>query len=287
MNTTVNGIGGISAGYAGANVTVRSNSKAKTGQTGKISTSKGKKQLNYNSKEISSQLMRASKSRNAAQVLTRAKSKVNSLQRCLGTGQYNDNEVRSAIIHAKRMVKCAQMKVRNLREEEQIGKNNDREHSEKELRQKSEVKRRVSRKEKELKTKVMLEETQQVIKEKSMRQELLRKRRLHRNQERSKISEADMKYLKDKMNERGSSYSGDSGVAIELSSAAAGLSELQLSEHALELLENQVEMEVEIEMEIGGADFSGEMSAMSGTGDAAVTDSGAAAATGMTVDVSV
>ncbi len=284
MNTTINGIGGgMPANPAGAAVTIKSTGNAKTGMQTSFGKSKGKRQLNYNSKEISAQLMRASKARNAAMVVTRAKSKVNSLQRCLGTGVYNDNEVRSAIAHAKRMVKCAQMKTRNLREEEQISKRNQQEHSTKERQQKNEVKRRVGQKEKEIKSEIVLEEAQQAMKEKANRQELLRKRRIHRNQERSKINEADMKYLKEKMNEGKNSYCADSGVAIELSTMAMELSEIQLSEHALELLEDQIELEVEMEM--GGIDIS---IGTSGIGDATVTaDSGAVESTGTSVDVSI
>ena len=51
-----------------------------------------KKSLNYNAKQISSQLIRATKSRTAAAVLTKAKSTVNNLQHCLGTGEYDDSE---------------------------------------------------------------------------------------------------------------------------------------------------------------------------------------------------
>lgn len=251
MATTVNGVGvGAAANFAGASLTVKSttNTIARSQAIQRQSSRKTKKKLNYNSKEISSQLLRASKSRNAAMVLTRAKSKVSNLQRCLGTGQYNDSEVRVALAHANRMVKCAKMKLQNLKEEEQLRSHYEREHANKEQQQKNEVKRRVTQKEQEIKTKIVLDEAQQAIKEKSMRQDLLRKKRIHRNAERGKINEADMKYLKEQMNERGNTYSDSSGVMLELSTQAVGISELEMSEHALQLLENQLEQEVALEM---------------------------------------
>ena len=65
--------------------------------------SQPKNLLNYNAKQISSQLIRATKSRTAAAVLTKAKSTVNNLQHCLGTGEDDDSEVQIALAHAKRM----------------------------------------------------------------------------------------------------------------------------------------------------------------------------------------
>lgn len=280
MGITINGAGsGAASGIFNGTAIIKSTDGVTEMQRlQKQCRTTQKKQLNYNSKEISSQLVRAKKSRNAAMVLTRAKSRVSSLQRCLGTGQYNDNEVRIALAHAKRMVKCAQMKVANLKEEEQLKHRNEREHTDKERQQKSEIKRRTAQKERNLEQKVMLEETQQILKEKERRQELLRRQRIHRNQERGKISDADLKYLKDRM---GSKSSGaDSSVAIELSMQAVGLSELKLSEHALELLEQQAEME--LEGEYTGSD-STDGSTMSGM--ASPNASGASVAA--SVDISI
>lgn len=278
MGTIINGVGvGTSANFAGASLTIKNtnNAMARMQSMRRQSSSRAKKKLNYNSKEISSQLLRASKSRNASMILARAKSKVSVLQRCLGTGQYNDSEVRTAIAHANRMVKCAKMKVQNLKEEERLKKQYENEHTNKEHQQKNEIKRRVSQKERDIKTKAVLDETQQVLKEKAMRQEILRKKRLHRNAERGKISEADMKYLEEQMNERRRTCTNTCGVSLELSTQAVGLSELQLSEHALELLENQVEQEVALEM--GNIDASttvamgADMSAASSTAGSAVS----------------
>lgn len=238
-----------------ASFTVRnetaSNSMGIQGILSKNKTKQKTKQLNYNSREISSQLLRASKVRNASIVLIRAKTKVGVLKRCLGTGQYNDREVLAAVVHAQRMVNCAQLKVRNLKEEEQLKHKNEKEQAESKQQRKNEVKRRVSQKEQALKSKLAMEEMQQARKEKKKRQELCRKRKLHRNQEYGKITEADMKYLKDRTENGGYSVRPDySGVSLELSNAAMSLSELQLSAKAMQMTEQQIEQEIEMQVEL-------------------------------------
>ncbi len=147
----------------------------------KNNSSSGKK-LKYNSREISSQLVRAKKSQNASIVLIRAKGKLGTLQRALASGDYNEKEVRSAIAHAKRIVECSRMKVRNLKEEEQ-----------------------------------MVKQKKQKLEEKILQQELIKKQRMHRNRERGKISEADMKYIEDQMkNSHMQTDIWDTGVSLEL-----------------------------------------------------------------------
>ena len=49
------------------------------------------------------------------------------LQRCKASDQYHDSEVEIALAHAKRMVKCAQLKVSNLKQEEVLKKSSERE----------------------------------------------------------------------------------------------------------------------------------------------------------------
>lgn len=245
MSISVNSnLGGTAAGIAGGTLTIKNtrDSNARVQSMSRSGSSKVRKKLNYNSREISAQLMRASKSRNASGVLARAKSKVSHLQRCLGTGQYDDGEVRVAIAHAKRMVKCAQSKVRNLKEEENLERKFEKEKEAREQQQKNEVKRRVHQKEQDLRQKMATEEIQQMRQEKAKRQEIMRKRRLHRNQERGKISEADMKYLQDTIDYMHNSGQVDTtAVSIALSDAAVMMSELQQVESQIE---NQVEMEV-------------------------------------------
>lgn len=252
---------------------------------------KATKPLNYNHREISGQLVRAKKAQTAATVLTRAKSRVAILQRAAGTGQYNRREVANAIAHARRMVRCAQLKVRNLKEEEREQKAHQKESGAKAQQKQGEVRRRVAAKERELKQKVAIEETQEVLKEKQKRNEMAQKRRMHRNQERGKIAEADLKYIKamsgNNSGYTSSSYDEASGIALDISSAAIALAELALMEQARNDIEQEAEAEVEAEMalESGGmADVSG-----STGGQAPVTDSSAAAGgeAAVTMDVSI
>lgn len=146
-----------------------------------------KKRLNYNPREISSQLILAKKAENATVILSRAKSKLSVLKRALVSGQYNEKEVRAAITHAKRMVECCRMKAKNLKDEEKTRQQNER-------------------------------EAENEIQQAAMKERLQKTRRMHRNRENGKISEADMKYLDDKMRIAGSETPcvSNAGIMFEL-----------------------------------------------------------------------
>lgn len=90
-----------------------------------ISSSKNKKtkKLKYNSKQISSQLLKTKTSFAAARVAKLAKIKVNMLKQKMGTGEYDNEELRHAIIHAERIERVAKKRKRHLQEEEKIKKN--------------------------------------------------------------------------------------------------------------------------------------------------------------------
>lgn len=246
------GMGMSGIGNATVSVRGRSNSDKKRIKQKK---EQKKKELNYNSREISSQILRAVKSGTAAIVLVRAKMKVSVLKQCLGTGQYNDREVLAAVAHAQRMVGCAKMKLNHLKEEEEEGHSNEKEKANNRQQKKNEIKRRVSQKERELESKIAQEKMQQIRKEKMHRQELIRKKKMHRNKELSKIQEADMKYLKEKSESSDSSQADNYGVSLELSMSAMGLQELQLSEHAIELMEQQLEQEIAMQVQAEGGAF--------------------------------
>ena len=280
------GMNGIGTGFSAATSRTGSSASSQLAMMEKIrrKNQRPKKKLNYNPREIANQLQRATKSRNASVVLTRAKSKVASLQSAKASGQYKDSDVRIALAHARRMVECTRMKVRNLKEEELLTKRNDRDHSTKEQQKKGEIKRRVRQKEKDIKLKMEIEENQKILKEKMRRQELTQKRRRHRTEEQGKITEADMKYLQGLGENDRPVHSVDMGsAALELSLAAERLAELQRMEQQVE---QQVEMEVEMEMsglEAGNLD-------MAAIGDARATEASAeetASAPGATVDVMV
>lgn len=138
---------------------------------------KKKRKLPYNSREISSQLIRASKLGGVSQVLVRAKGKVEYLQRCAASGKYNENEVRAALAHAKRMVKCAQKKVRNVKEEEKLERKRRKKSFSKEISEENKIRQR-------------------------LQQELRKMRHRHRGEEHNEIKAADLRYLKDKLREQ-------------------------------------------------------------------------------------
>ena len=290
MKLAVLGMNGNTAlGMENATVTMKNwNSAQPRVQSMTRSSTTRKKSLNYNSREISSQLIRATKARSAGTVLTKAKSKLAMLQRCKGSGQYNDSEVEIAITHAKRMVKCAQLKFVNLKKEEVLKKSYEKETEHNKQHKKNEIKRRTAQKENEIRQKMAAQELQQTLKEKQMRRELAQKRRMHRNQEQSKIAEAEMKYLQDQLNRNDGSSSSNAGVSLDISMAAMNMSELQLSEHAMQLLENQIEMEVEAEMSIetgsGAVMMSEAVVASASASSSAGTGSAAA---GAALDVSI
>lgn len=138
---------------------------------------KGKKKVSYNARELSRQLMNATRAFGASMVLLQARSKVQYLQRCAVTGQYDESEVKAALAHAKGMVKCAKKKMRHLQYEEQaqqMGKKKDITHTGKE---ENEIRELVKR-------------------------ELKKIRRKHRNEEDGEIKKVDLRYLREKVRQQ-------------------------------------------------------------------------------------
>lgn len=247
---------------------------------------KAKKPLNYNHREISAQLVRAKRAQNAASVVTSAKRKLATLQRQAGSGQYDTKQIANAIAHAKRMVRCAQLKMRNLREEEQEQRAKSREDGAQDQKIRNEIKRRVAQKERELERKLAIEQIQQAVEKKRRKNELLQKQQMHRNQERSRIQEADMKYIKSMMERDGASGDGNpggNGAVFDLSMEAAAMREVQMLEQAQQAAELEA-------AEMAAAEVTAEMGNASGTvsGGSFAGDIGAAPADlGGAVNISV
>ena len=266
MNLTINNyVSSTQTGLSGGTLNTGNTSAKGTGSfhTGK---SKGKKMLHYNAKSLSAQILRATKSRTASTALVKAKNTVSNLKRCLETGEYDNSEVEVALAHAKKMVKCAQAKVTNLKQEEALQRKYSREKASKEQQQKSEVKRRVHQKEQNLKEKIASEELQQIQKEKKQKQEISRKRQMHRKAERNELGDADMKYLQDTLEYRHDSHVDCSSVSVDLSSVGMSMSELQQ-------IEAQLSAEVETDAAAGtgtGTDVTSG-TAGSGVGGAAMS----------------
>ncbi len=237
----------------GGTVTIK-NANTTYGRMAAMRTSgkKAKKPLNYNHREISAQLMRAKRAQNAASVVTSAKRKLATLQRQAGSGQYDTKQMASAIAHARRMVRCAQLKMRNLREEEQEQRAKSREDGAQDQKMRNEIRRRVVQKERELESKLAIEQMQQAAEKKRRKNELVQKQRMHRNQERSRIQEADMKYIKSMMDRDGAADAGNSGgggAVFDLSMEAAAMREVQMLEQAQQAAELEAAAEMMAEME--------------------------------------
>ena len=170
----------------------------------------GKKSLSYNPKEISSQIMRAKKAVGASQVLSRARAKLAMLKRAQATGEYDSAELENAIAHAKRMIDCAGMKVKNLREEDRLRKK-AQEKAEREQEQFGNVKR--------------LENL---------------KRRTHRQDENKALFDADSKYYEEEAHNVAGSSACQASMAVssaaaslELSSVSGQMRNLELTKSAM------------------------------------------------------
>ena len=183
-------------------------SKTTNRQTSPVRVSGGKKKkgkkkkLSYNAREIANQITQASRSVGAAQVLVRASEKLAQLQKCAVTGDYDQTEIRAAITHAKRMVKCARMKKNHLREEESMAQK------------------------KRKKTPESTREEQQI--QQLLQRELSKLHRRHRGKEKRYIDEAQMRYLRQKANAarneaRNESMSAETGASDVSSGAEAAV----------------------------------------------------------------
>ena len=76
------------------------------------------KQLRYRFKDISSKILRSKTSAAARQVASQARREVLRLKRERLNGNYDDEEIEAAIVHAKAMERVAKKKVKHLEEEE-------------------------------------------------------------------------------------------------------------------------------------------------------------------------
>ena len=81
---------------------------------------KKKKRLQYNFKRISAQIMRSKTSGSASQVVSKARQQVAMLQRKTKNGDYDETELRNAIIHAQKMERIARKRVKHLEQEEAL-----------------------------------------------------------------------------------------------------------------------------------------------------------------------
>lgn len=213
------------------------------------------KRLQYNFKEISTLIMQTKTPSNARKAVSKAFIKLMGLRTKMRTGEYDDQEVQSAIIHAQKLVRIAKKRMKHLQEEESASKKggvcegdledetteidlealdetDDTEVSEEELKQ---LMQELEQNMEELEQAIMEESNLDDLSDELMPTEsrnldpedleLLKKN--HRAEELRDIMEADLKYLKamfDKLakeKQENSSHSGNSsnsseGVSLEL-----------------------------------------------------------------------
>lgn len=79
---------------------------------------KRKKSLQYNFKEISVQIMMAKTSGSARSVAAKARRKTGALQKKQGNSEYDEQELKMAIAHAKKLERIAKKRMKHLQEEE-------------------------------------------------------------------------------------------------------------------------------------------------------------------------
>ena len=154
------------------------------------------------------------------------------------------------------------------------------------------MKRRVAQKERQLKQKVSIENTQEVLRQKKKKNEIAQKQQRHRSQERGKIAEADFKYIKSQLEAGkgfggGSSYCEDSGFTLDISDAAMSMAELEMM--AQNQIEAEAEAEVEAEMSLtdGGTLAVATAGAVTAGSGARTAPDATTATAGASVDVSV
>ncbi|MBD5493833.1 MAG: hypothetical protein HDR12_05490 [Lachnospiraceae bacterium] len=186
-----------------------------------------KKRLNYNYKKVSNQILQSKTSNSAQQTVGKARRMVATLKRKLRSSEYDDNELKNAIIHAEKMVRIAKKRKKHIDEEERAENtgaySDDAVQEEKETSdsEKADKEREAEANEKKLREmeqelRELMEKTMEKTMEETMREsmneladallgaahtnmdpedvEQIKKR--HRADELREIIEADMKYLK-------------------------------------------------------------------------------------------
>lgn len=207
---------------------------------------KKKKRLGYNFKRISTKIMMTKTSNGAGKVVREARGTLVTLLLKKNSGDFDDQELRHAITHAREMERIAKKRRKHMEEEEQAEHTgsavveeeadiSEREEGEQDLSEISEEE--LERLERQLQQ--MMEESTEDLNELADElmdasyqemdpQELENMKKRHRADEMRRIMEADMKYLKalfDRLsrekqaNENGSNNIEhmDTGVSLEIS----------------------------------------------------------------------
>ncbi|MBU5477752.1 hypothetical protein KQI69_00875 [Eubacterium sp. MSJ-13] len=175
----------------------------------KIET-KTKKVLNYSYKKVSSNIQSAKNVSQASNAVSSANSNLSALKRKAASGDYDDEELNIAISHAKRMIAVAKKKLAHIKQEVMNKKDDDKYVS--------------SEKEKIVKIpdeKIRAEQQKELRRiEDEIEKEEKKEKQAHRGEENNKLLDADMTYLKAKIEiwKRGG---GDFGIMMSQSQGAA------------------------------------------------------------------
>lgn len=191
------------------------------------------KKLSYSYRKVSSSISSAKTSQQASNALSSATANLSSLKRKAASGQYKDSEVELALQHAQRMVRTARKKVNNIKAEER--KKALHTSTENQAEQQKKVVHRTPDRHK------VNAEIERLKKE--MRQEEKRQKHANRGQEDLELMQADMTYLKRKIDllkqEGVSLYSSNGAFSSDEALAAAfGITDVQNKADAMQARES-------------------------------------------------
>lgn len=171
---------------------------------------KTKKVLNYSYKKVSSSIQGAKNISQASNAVSSANSNLSALRRKAASGNYDEDELNIAISHAKRMITIAKKKLAHIKQEVMNKKDDDKYIS--------------SKKEAVVKIpdeKIRAEQQKELRRiEDEIRKQEKREKQAHRGEENSKLMDADITYLKEKIEiwKRGG---GDFGIMMSQAQGAS------------------------------------------------------------------
>ena len=175
----------------------------------KKTETKTKKVLNYSYKKVSSSIRSAKSVSQASNAVSSASSNLAALKRKAASGNYDDDEINIAISHAKKMIAVAKKKLANIKQEVMNKRDDD-----KYISSKKDVVMRISEEKIRVWQQKELNEIEEEIRKQEQKEKLA-----HRGEENNKMLDADMTYLKEKIEiwKRGG---GDLGIMMAQSQGA-------------------------------------------------------------------
>ncbi len=159
----------------------------------KVEATKSKKRLNYRYQQVSTAIRGAKTVMQASNALTKATSGLAQVKRQASSGKYSEREISVAATHARKMVRTARRKLRNLKAE--IWQENDGDRLKNDTSQKMGIV--VKRTDAQKKLEVQQEKDRELLKlAKEIRMTEKKYKNRHRRKENWELMEADMEYLR-------------------------------------------------------------------------------------------